>query len=85
MFDLFGDPQHLAADQALKAYGYPDKWTHRMILGDSVLVMNSLLHYEGLGVQILMIYMDPPRGVRFGASFQPFASALSRSDPPTLR
>jgi adenine-specific DNA-methyltransferase len=43
-----------------------------MILGDSLLVINSLLHYEGLGGQVQMIYMDPPYGVRFGSNFQPF-------------
>ncbi len=43
-----------------------------MILGDSLVVMNSLLHYEGLGGQVQMIYMDPPYGVRFGSNFQPF-------------
>jgi len=72
MFELFGDPQRPIADQILKAYEYPDKWTNRMILGDSLVVMNSLLHYEGLGGQVQMIYMDPPYGVKFGSNFQPF-------------
>ncbi len=71
-FDLFGDPAHSIADQVLKAYEYRDKWVNRMILGDSLLVMNSLLHYEGLGGQVQMIYIDPPYGVRFGSNFQPF-------------
>lgn len=48
MFDLFGDPERPIADQVLKAYEFPDKWTNRMMLGDSLVVMNSLLHYEGL-------------------------------------
>src|SRR6266540_2818286 len=43
-----------------------------MILGDSLVVMNSLLEYEGLGGQVQMIYMDPPYGVKFGSNFQPF-------------
>jgi len=34
--------------------------------------MNSLLHYEGLGGQVQMIYIDPPYGVKFGSNFQPF-------------
>ncbi len=72
MFDLFGDPQRPIADQVLKAYEYRDKWVNRMILGDSLVVMNSLLHYEGLGGQVQMIYLDPPYGVRFGSNFQPF-------------
>lgn len=72
MFELFGDPQHSITDQVLKAYEYRDNWTNRMILGDSLVVMNSLLHYEALGGQVQMIYMDPPYGVKFGSNFQPF-------------
>jgi len=72
MFDLFGDPQRPVIDQVLKAYEYRDKWVNRMVLGDSLVVMNSLLHYEGLGGQVQMIYMDPPYGVKFGSNFQPF-------------
>ena len=72
MFSLFGDPQHSITDQVLKSYEYQDDWTNRMVLGDSLVVMNSLLHYEGLGGQVQMIYMDPPYGVKFGSNFQPF-------------
>jgi adenine-specific DNA-methyltransferase len=70
--DLFGDPQHSITDQVLKAYEYRDKWVNRLILGDSLVVMNSLLHYEGLGEQVQMIYLDPPYGIKFGSNFQPF-------------
>lgn len=43
-----------------------------MILGNSLVVMNSLLRYESLGGQVQMIYIDPPCGVTFGSNFQPF-------------
>jgi adenine-specific DNA-methyltransferase len=72
MFELFGDPQHSITDQTLRAYEYPDKWVNRLVLGDSLVAMNSLLRYEGLGGQVQMIYMDPPYGVKFGSNFQPF-------------
>src|SRR5467141_418737 len=72
MFDLWGDPQHSITDQVLRAYEHKDKWVNRMILGDSLVVMNSLLQYEGLGGQVQMIYIDPPYGVKFGSNFQPF-------------
>jgi len=72
MFELFGAPQHPVADQILRAYEYPDNWVNRLVLGDWLVVMNSLLHYEGLGAQVQMIYMDPPYGIRFGSNFQPF-------------
>ncbi len=70
--DLFGDPQHPISDQLLRAYEYRDKWVNRMVLGDSLVVMSSLLHYEGLAGQVQTIYMDPPYGVKFGSNFQPF-------------
>jgi adenine-specific DNA-methyltransferase len=68
---LFGDPQ-LSLVQQLAAYEYTGDWVNRLILGDSLVVMNSLLDYEGLGGQIQMIYIDPPYGVKFGSNFQPF-------------
>ena len=72
MFEMFGDPAHPVADQVLRAYEYQDQWVNRMVLGDSLVVMNSLLRYESLGGQVQMIYMDPPYGVKFGSNFQPF-------------
>ncbi len=70
--DLFGDPQRSITDQVLRSYEHKDRWVNRMILGDSLVVMNSLLEYEGLGGQVQMIYIDPPYGVKFGSNFQPF-------------
>lgn len=70
--NLFADPQRPIADQLLKAYEHADRWTNRMILGDALVVMNSLLHFENLGGQVQMIYVDPPYGVKFGSNFQPF-------------
>jgi adenine-specific DNA-methyltransferase len=73
MFDaLFGSPDRPLADQVLRAYEHRDQWVNRLILGDSMVVMNSLLRYESLGGQVQMIYMDPPYGVKFGSNFQPF-------------
>jgi adenine-specific DNA-methyltransferase len=72
LFDMFGDPQHSVTDQVLRAYEHQDRWVNRLILGDSLVVMNSLLQYEGLGGQVQMIYIDPPYGVKFGSNFQPF-------------
>ncbi len=72
MFDLFGNPKHSITDQLLRSYEHPDPWVNRLVLGDSLVVMNSLLHYEGLGGQVQMIYIDPPYGVKFGSNFQPF-------------
>jgi adenine-specific DNA-methyltransferase len=70
-FDLFADPQHAIVDQ-LRAYEHRDPWVNRLILGDNLTVMNSLLHLEKMAGQVQMIYMDPPYGVKFGSNFQPF-------------
>ena len=56
----------------LEAYEHKGPWQNRMILGDSLSVMNSLLEFEGLAGQVQMIYIDPPYGVKFGSNFQPF-------------
>jgi adenine-specific DNA-methyltransferase len=72
LFDLFNDPKWSITDQILRAYEYHDKWVNRMILGDSLVTMNSLLQYEGMGGKVQMIYIDPPYGVKFGSNFQPF-------------
>jgi adenine-specific DNA-methyltransferase len=68
---LFADPQ-LPLHQQLAAYEHKGGWANRLILGDSLVVMNSLLEYESLGGQVQMVYLDPPYGVKFGSNFQPF-------------
>ena len=70
--DFFGHPERSLPEQLLKAYEHPNGWQNRMMLGDSLVVMNSLLHFENLGGSVQMIYIDPPYGVKFGSNFQPF-------------
>ena len=72
MFDLFGESDLSIRDRLLKAYEHQNGWVNRLVLGDSLVVMNSLLRYEGLGGQVQTIYMDPPDAVKFGSNFQPF-------------
>lgn len=69
--DLFGDAQ-MDIGERLDAYEHQGPWLNRMILGDSLQIMNSMLEFEGLGGQVQMIYLDPPYGVKFGSNFQPF-------------
>ena len=69
--NLFGDAELDISDK-LDAYQHQGPWANRLILGDSLQVMNSLLQYEGMGGQVQMIYCDPPYGVKFGSNFQPF-------------
>jgi adenine-specific DNA-methyltransferase len=69
---LFGDFDGLEFDQQLDFYQHKDgvKWANRMILGDSLLVMNSLAEKEGLKGKVQMIYLDPPYGIKFGSNWQ---------------
>jgi adenine-specific DNA-methyltransferase len=42
--------------------------------------MNSLLEKEGMAGQVLMIYIDPPYGVKYGSNFQPFVNKREVTD-----
>ena len=70
--DLFGEGSKSIGEKIRGAYQHLNGWQNRLILGDSLQVMNSLLEYESLGRQVQMVYMDPPYGVKFGGNFQPF-------------
>lgn len=70
--DLFGEGDKSIGEKIRGAYEHLNGWQNRLILGDSLQVMHSLLDYEWLGGQVQMIYMDPPYGVKFGGNFQPF-------------
>ena len=50
--------------------GSQPKWSNRMILGDSLLVMTSLAEKEGLKGKVQTIYLDPPYGIKFGSNWQ---------------
>ena len=69
---LFACAERPLHDQVLRAYEHRDAWVNRLMLGDSLVVMNSLLRFESLGGQVQCIYIDPPYGVKFGSNFQPF-------------
>ena len=51
-------------------YRHTDKWKNRLIQGDSLLVMNSLLGREGMAGKVQCIYMDPPYGIKYGSNWQ---------------
>jgi adenine-specific DNA-methyltransferase len=67
---LFSDPQ-FSLDQELAFYHHEMDWANRLILGDSLLVMNSLLRREGMAGKVQCIYIDPPYGVNYNSNFQP--------------
>ncbi|MCX7599155.1 MAG: site-specific DNA-methyltransferase, partial [Armatimonadetes bacterium] len=67
---LFEVPD-LPLDQRVEFYQHSVDWANRLILGDSLLVMNSLLVREGMAGQVQMIYMDPPYGIKYSSNWQP--------------
>ncbi|MBY0474625.1 MAG: site-specific DNA-methyltransferase [Nitrosomonas sp.] len=73
--DLFHAPfENLPLREAIDFYKHERDWSNRLIAGDSLLVMNSLLQKEGMAGQVQMIYIDPPYGIKYGSNFQPFVS-----------
>jgi adenine-specific DNA-methyltransferase len=67
-------------NDAIEFYRYKDKWTNRLIAGDSLVIMNSLLEKEGMAGQVQMVYIDPPYGIKYGSNFQPFVNKREVKD-----
>ena len=66
--------------EAIEFYKHKQGWSNRLIAGDSLLVMNSLLEKEGMAGKIQMIYIDPPYGIKYGSNFQPFVNKRDVTD-----
>ena len=66
--------------EAIEFYKHPHNWSNRMVAGDSLLVMNSLLEKEGMAGKVQMIYIDPPYGIKYGSNFQPFVNRRDVKD-----
>ena len=66
--DFNGGPKEF--EQKIDFYHHEQNWTNRLILGDSLLVMNSLSEKEGLRGKVQTIYFDPPYGIKFGSNWQ---------------
>ena len=66
--------------EAIDFYRHAHGWSNRLIAGDSLLVMNSLLEKEGMAGQVQMVYIDPPYGIKYGSNFQPFVNKRDVKD-----
>lgn len=78
---LFEAPfESLPLRSAVDFYKHDRGWANRLVAGDSLLVMNSLLHKEGMAGQVQMIYIDPPYGIKYGSNFQPFTNKRDVKD-----
>ncbi len=67
---LFGETAQMQFSKAVDFYKHEDNWRNRMILGDSLIVMNSLLEKEGMRGKVQTVYIDPPYGIKFGSNWQ---------------
>jgi len=61
---LFEEERKEPLREAVEFYRHKHGWSNRLIAGDSLLVMNSLLEKEGMAGKVQMIYIDPPYGIR---------------------
>lgn len=73
---LFADFD-LPESKIIDFYHHEVGWANRLVLGDSLLVMNSLLEREHMAGKVQCVFMDPPYGVKFNSNFQP---SVSRRD-----
>ena len=84
-FDFFHDfnglPEGWKEDATESYYHDEGNWQNRMILGDSLLVMASLLEREkSLRGQVQCIYFDPPYGIKFNSNWQPSTKSREVKD-----
>lgn len=79
---LFEDPlaRMRRRQAAIQFYQHGVDWTNRIIAGDSLVIMNSLLEKEGMAGQVQMVYIDPPYGIKYGSNFQPFVDKRDVKD-----
>jgi adenine-specific DNA-methyltransferase len=78
---LFEAPfEALPLRNAIDFYKHDKGWANRLVSGDSLQVMNSLLVKEGMAGQVQMIYIDPPYGIKYGSNFQPFVNKRDVKD-----
>lgn len=78
---LFDAPfENLPLRDAIDFYHHERGWANRLIAGDSLLVMNSLLQKESMAGRVQMIYFDPPYGIKYGSNFQPFVGKRDVKD-----
>jgi len=78
LFEFEGENPPLR--EAIEFYKHKHDWSNRLIAGDSLLVMNSLLEKEGMAGKVQMIYIDPPYGIKYGSNFQPFVNKRDVKD-----
>jgi len=71
---LFADLEKTLRDsdrsKRIEFYTHEEGWKNKLICGDSLHVMESMIHYENLRGNVQMIYIDPPYGIKYDSNFQ---------------
>ena len=81
LFEEYDPVEKMKKRQAnIEFYQHGVDWTNRLIAGDSLVIMNSMLEKENMAGQVQMIYFDPPYGIKYGSNFQPFINKRDVKD-----
>jgi adenine-specific DNA-methyltransferase len=86
-----GQQGHLFADlektlresekgKRVEFYTHEEGWKNKLICGDSLQVMESLIRYENLRGKMQMIYIDPPYGIKYDSNFQQRVDSTKNDD-----
>lgn len=54
----------------IEFYTHEEGWKNKIVCGDSMQVIESLLQYESMRKSVQMIYIDPPYGIKYDSNFQ---------------
>jgi adenine-specific DNA-methyltransferase len=77
--ELFSDPD-LPDFEEIAFYEHDVDWANRLILGDALVVMASLLEKERMRGAVQTVYIDPPYGIDYKSNFQPLIGKTSVKD-----
>lgn len=77
---LFDTDRDVPLSKAVHFYSHEEQWANRLIAGDSLQVMHSLLYKENMAGKLQMMYMDPPYGIKYNSNFQPFTNKTQVKD-----
>ena len=81
---LFGDLERKLREEEkgkrVEFYTHQEGWKNKLICGDSLLVMESMIHYEGLKGGVQVVYMDPPYGISYDSNFQQRIDSTKNDD-----
>lgn len=68
--NLFADFNGIEFEDLINFYQHEQNWSNRMILGDSLLVANSLLEREMMTGKVQCIYFNPPYEMKLSSNFR---------------